>query len=79
MLEIRFNSESERRRFGAALLLSIVIMATGLGWSLQIGTRANSVDHALYHEKEHLTMLRGLHASSANPSGIRVSSAGGEK
>ncbi len=58
MLEIKFSSAADRRRFGLSLLLSVAIMAVGLCWSLQVGLRANITDHALYHENEHLQMLQ---------------------
>jgi hypothetical protein len=77
MLEIKFSGEAERRRFGIALLLSIVIMAIGLSWSMNIGLRANQTDHVLYHESEHLSMLRHLQGSPQAGLPVGVTHAGG--
>jgi hypothetical protein len=82
MLEIKFSSPADRRRFGLSLLVSVVIMAVGLCWSMQVGLRANITDHALYHENEHLQMLQHHQTEGSitviDPA-VKVQPTGGQK
>jgi uncharacterized membrane protein YqjE len=41
-----------RRNYLISLVLSLVIVLTGIIWTLQIGRQSNRLDHAVFHLQE---------------------------
>jgi type IV pilus assembly protein PilM len=55
------NLEYARRKLSISMVASIAIMLLGIGVAFGLGTRANHIDHELYHETEELEALQKKH------------------
>jgi hypothetical protein len=60
--------EKSVKRLACSILLSICIVGGGMGWTYQVGLKANKVDHELSHVRENIEALSQSIAANT-PSG----------
>lgn len=69
MFEIKVGGPAERKSLMNSLILSIIILGTGLIWAYRIGLKTLPLEHALGHAAEDVEFLHK--AARTPPKGIK--------
>jgi hypothetical protein len=69
MFEIKTSNAAERKSLLYSLILSIIILSTGLAWAFRVGVKNLPAEHLLGHASDDLATLKKAQATHKSPKG----------